>query len=87
MLITHGTADNEDLPARTQTFYDEAVAAGIRAELHFCEGRPQRPGRHAGACLQRRVRGLGSGLLYPNPRLRLPQRSFRPGGARSARRE
>jgi len=38
MLITHGTADNEDLPARTQTFYDEAVAAGIRAELHFCEG-------------------------------------------------
>lgn len=38
MLLTHGTADNEDLPARTQAFYDEARAAGIPAELHFCEG-------------------------------------------------
>lgn len=38
MLLTHGTADTEDLPARTQAFYDEARAAGIPAELHFCEG-------------------------------------------------
>ena len=38
ILLTHGTADNEDLPTRTQTFYDEAIAAGIPAELHWCEG-------------------------------------------------
>ena len=38
MLLTHGTADTEDLPARTQSFYDEARAAGIPAELHFCAG-------------------------------------------------
>ena len=38
MVLTHGTADTEDLPARTQTFYDEARALGIPAELHFCEG-------------------------------------------------
>lgn len=38
MLLIHGTADNEDLPARTQAFYDEARTKGIRAELHFCEG-------------------------------------------------
>lgn len=38
MLLTHGTADNEDLPSRTQAFYDEAIAAGIPAELHWCEG-------------------------------------------------
>jgi fermentation-respiration switch protein FrsA (DUF1100 family) len=36
MLLTHGSADNEDLPARTQAFYDEARSAGIPAELHFC---------------------------------------------------
>ena len=38
MLLTHGTADNEDLPERTQTFYDEAIAAGIPAELQWCAG-------------------------------------------------
>jgi pimeloyl-ACP methyl ester carboxylesterase len=38
LLLTHGTADNEDLPERTQAFYDEARAAGIPAELHWCEG-------------------------------------------------
>lgn len=38
MLLTHGTADAEDLPARTQAFYEQAVAAGIPAELHWCEG-------------------------------------------------
>lgn len=38
MLLTHGTADNEDLPPRTQSFFDEAIAAGIPAELHFCDG-------------------------------------------------
>ena len=38
MLLTHGTADNEDLPERTQAFYDDARAAEIPVELHFCEG-------------------------------------------------
>jgi pimeloyl-ACP methyl ester carboxylesterase len=38
MLLLHGTADTEDLPERTQSFYDEALAAGIPAELHWCEG-------------------------------------------------
>ena len=37
-MLIHGTADDEDLPARTQSFYDEAIAAGIPAELHWCEG-------------------------------------------------
>ena len=36
--IAHGTADTEDLPLRTQDFYDDAVKAGIRMELHWCEG-------------------------------------------------
>jgi pimeloyl-ACP methyl ester carboxylesterase len=38
LLITHGTADTEDLPARTQAFYDEVVAMGIPAELEWCPG-------------------------------------------------
>jgi pimeloyl-ACP methyl ester carboxylesterase len=38
ILLTHGTADTEDLPARTQSFYDDALAAGLDVELHFCEG-------------------------------------------------
>jgi len=38
ILLTHGTTDTEDLPARTQDFYDDAVAAGVTIELHFCEG-------------------------------------------------
>lgn len=38
ILLTHGTADNEDLPERTQALYDGAIAAGIPAELKWCEG-------------------------------------------------
>lgn len=38
MLLIHGTADNEDLAARTQAFFDEARAMGVPAELHFCDG-------------------------------------------------
>ena len=36
LLITHGEADSEDLPERTQAFFDDAVAQGIPAELHWC---------------------------------------------------
>jgi pimeloyl-ACP methyl ester carboxylesterase len=36
LLLTHGSIDNEDLPERTQAFFDDAVAAGIPAELHWC---------------------------------------------------
>ena len=38
VLLSHGTGDTEDLPARTQDFYDDAVAAGVDIELHWCEG-------------------------------------------------
>jgi len=38
ILLTHGTADTEDLPARTQAFYDEAKAMGLDIELHWCDG-------------------------------------------------
>lgn len=38
MLITHGTADDEDLPARTEQFVTDARAAGISVELHWCDG-------------------------------------------------
>ena len=38
IMLTHGTADTEDLPERTQIFYDDAVAAGRNIELHWCEG-------------------------------------------------
>jgi pimeloyl-ACP methyl ester carboxylesterase len=38
ILLSHGTADNEDLPDRTQDFYDDAVARGVKIELHWCEG-------------------------------------------------
>jgi len=38
VLLSHGTADTEDLPARTQAFYDDALAAGVEIELHWCEG-------------------------------------------------
>lgn len=38
MLLTHGTADTQDLPERTQAFYDDAVKAGIPVELHWCAG-------------------------------------------------
>ncbi|MEX0626289.1 MAG: alpha/beta hydrolase [Chloroflexota bacterium] len=38
VLLSHGTADTEDLPARTQAFHDDALAAGVEIELHWCEG-------------------------------------------------
>jgi pimeloyl-ACP methyl ester carboxylesterase len=38
VLLSHGTADTEDLPARTQSFYEDALAAGVKIELHWCEG-------------------------------------------------
>jgi len=38
IMLTHGTADTQDRPARTQAFYEQAVAAGIPVELHWCEG-------------------------------------------------
>lgn len=38
ILLSHGTADNEDLPARTQDFYDDAVRRGVEIELHWCDG-------------------------------------------------
>ena len=38
MLLTHGTADDEDLPHRTEAFAADAEAAGIPVELHWCEG-------------------------------------------------
>jgi pimeloyl-ACP methyl ester carboxylesterase len=38
LLITHGTADDENLPERTEQFVADAVAAGISTELHWCEG-------------------------------------------------
>ena len=38
MLLTHGTADDEDLPYRTEVFAADAAAAGIPVELHWCEG-------------------------------------------------
>ena len=36
VLLSQGTADNEDLPARTQSFYEDALAAGVKIELHWC---------------------------------------------------
>jgi fermentation-respiration switch protein FrsA (DUF1100 family) len=36
VLLSHGTADNEDLVERTKAFYDDAVAAGVTIELHLC---------------------------------------------------
>lgn len=38
VLLSHGTADTEDLPERTQAFYEDAEAAGVEIELHWCEG-------------------------------------------------
>ncbi|MGZ6256145.1 MAG: alpha/beta hydrolase [Candidatus Limnocylindria bacterium] len=38
VLLSHGTGDTEDLPARTQAFYEDARAAGVTIELHWCEG-------------------------------------------------
>jgi pimeloyl-ACP methyl ester carboxylesterase len=36
LLLTHGTADNEDLPERTQAFYEQALTAGVKAEIEWC---------------------------------------------------
>jgi len=38
VLLSHGTGDTEDLPRRTQAFFDEAATAGVDIELHWCEG-------------------------------------------------
>jgi pimeloyl-ACP methyl ester carboxylesterase len=38
MLVTHGTADDEDVPERTEQLVADAAAAGIPVELHWCEG-------------------------------------------------
>ena len=38
LLVTHGTADDEDLPERTEILVADATAAGIPVELHWCEG-------------------------------------------------
>jgi pimeloyl-ACP methyl ester carboxylesterase len=38
ILLTHGTKDSEDLPARTQAFYEQAKAMGLTIDLHWCVG-------------------------------------------------
>ncbi len=38
ILLTHGTADDENLPARTEAFAADLGAAGIPVELQWCEG-------------------------------------------------
>ena len=38
LMLTHGTADTEDLPERTQAFFNQAKAAGLTIELHWCAG-------------------------------------------------
>jgi pimeloyl-ACP methyl ester carboxylesterase len=38
VMLTHGTADTEDLPSRTQAFYEQARQEGITVELHWCDG-------------------------------------------------
>jgi pimeloyl-ACP methyl ester carboxylesterase len=38
IMLTHGTADTEDLPERTQSFYAQAKASGLTIELHWCPG-------------------------------------------------
>jgi fermentation-respiration switch protein FrsA (DUF1100 family) len=38
LLVTHGTADTDDLPARTEELVADAEAAGVSVELHWCEG-------------------------------------------------
>ncbi len=37
LLLIHGTADTEDLPDRTRSFFGELVAAGVPVELQWCE--------------------------------------------------
>lgn len=52
LLLIHGTADTQDLPSRTQSFYDEAVAAGVPAELRWCKdsGHEAKAGMPAEVC-------------------------------------
>jgi pimeloyl-ACP methyl ester carboxylesterase len=38
MLVTHGTADDEDVPERTEQLVADVAAAGIPVELQWCEG-------------------------------------------------
>lgn len=38
VLLSHGRADTEDLPARTEAFYANAIDAGMEIELHWCDG-------------------------------------------------
>jgi pimeloyl-ACP methyl ester carboxylesterase len=37
VLLIHGTADEEDLPDRTQDFYDRLLSDGVDVELRWCE--------------------------------------------------
>lgn len=37
VLLIHGTADNQDLPERTRAFYEDLIAAGVPAEIRWCE--------------------------------------------------
>jgi pimeloyl-ACP methyl ester carboxylesterase len=38
IMLTHGTADQQDLPERTQALYDQARSGGMNVELHWCAG-------------------------------------------------
>ena len=38
LLITHGTADDENLPERTESFVADATQAGLSVDLRWCEG-------------------------------------------------
>jgi pimeloyl-ACP methyl ester carboxylesterase len=38
VLLSHGSADNEDLLSRTESFYNDAKVAGVQIELHVCQG-------------------------------------------------
>lgn len=38
VLLIHGEGDKQDLPERTQAFYEEARSDGIPAELRWCPG-------------------------------------------------
>jgi pimeloyl-ACP methyl ester carboxylesterase len=38
ILLTHGTADDENLPERTEAFAADLAAAGVPVELQWCEG-------------------------------------------------
>ena len=38
ILMTHGTADTQDLPSRTQAFYEALLARGITSGSSWCDG-------------------------------------------------